>query len=77
MEGVVVGEVELGEGCFCNVELDTVRADDEPEDEKGQATDDDCGHNELENKAEDAAAAAAEWATATAAGIVGLGFGCD
>jgi len=78
VEGVVVGEVELREGGIRDVELDTVRADDEPKDEERQSHDDDGGHDELEDKAEDAAAAAAEASAATAArAMVGLGFGRD
>lgn len=77
VEGAVIGEVELGEVGFGDVELDVVGADYEPEDEKGQAHYDDGGHNELENKAEDAAAAAAEGVAATAMAVVGLGFGWD
>lgn len=77
VEGVVIGEVELREVGVGDVELDAVGADYEPEDQNGQPHHDDGGHNELENKAEDAAAAAAERVAATARAVVGLGFGWD
>jgi len=72
-----VGEVELGKRGLGDMELDPVGFDYEPEDEEGQAHEDDCGHDQLEDEAEDAAAAAAEGPTAAAKALVGASLRRD
>lgn len=68
---VVVGEVELREGSVVDVELDLVGAEDEPEDQGGEADDEEDGEDELEDEAEEAATAAAAATTAASVAVVG------
>ncbi|KAK4281713.1 hypothetical protein QN277_013174 [Acacia crassicarpa] len=54
----IVGVVELGELGVGGVELEGARLDDEPEDENGEANDDNDGDEQLPEEVEEAATAA-------------------
>ena len=69
---VVVGVVELGQRRVLDVEFYLVWPYDEPEDEYGEADQDDGSDDEFEDKAEETAAAAAVGA---AAGAIVVFFG--
>lgn len=81
VERVVGGEIELRERGVCDVELEVVGAEDEPDDERGEANDYEDSEDDFENEAEDALAEAAEKApaaaaAATAAAVAVVGFAC-
>lgn len=84
VERLVGGEVELRERRVGDVELEVVGAEDEPDDEGGEANDDEDSEDDFENEAENAVAEAAEKAptaaaatTAAAVAVVGFAWGWD
>lgn len=75
------GEIELRERRAGDVELEVVGAEDEPDDEGGEANDDEDSEDDFENEAENAIAEAAEKApkaaaatTAAAVAVAVVGF---
>jgi len=83
VERVVVGggEIEARERGVGDVELEVVGAEDEPDDEHGEANDYEDREDDFENETEDAVAEAAEKApaaaaAATATAVAVVGFTC-
>ncbi|KAA8516802.1 hypothetical protein F0562_017088 [Nyssa sinensis] len=68
------GEVELSEGSVGDMKLHLVGAEDEPEDEDGNAYDGDDGDDDLEEEVEDTATEAATAAIAAIAAGAVVGF---